>query len=150
MNDQAWRHQIKSDWREKLIKVLSVEHLSFRRHWLAKAPPPAPRLVAPCLMIGNHVYASCFHVSSKFVYTGMADRGVGTSPPQYFQICKKAGQKSAMLQESWPKYFLRLLFFFNDSWSIGHKHPPSNRRYLGTSLGLYHDHKWMEIQKVCQ
>ena len=26
--------------------------------------------------------------------------------PQYFQICKKVGQKSAMLQDSWPQYVL--------------------------------------------
>jgi len=27
-------------------------------------------------------------------------------PSQYFQICKKVGQMSAMMQESKPQYFL--------------------------------------------
>ena len=38
--------------------------------------------------------------------SGCADGGVGHRTPQYFQIRKKVGQKSAMLQEIWSQYFL--------------------------------------------
>ena len=31
--------------------------------------------------------------------------GGKTPPPQYFQICQKVGQKSVMLEESWPQHF---------------------------------------------
>ena len=60
------------------------------------------------------------------------------APPQYFQICKKFGQKSAILQESWPE------FFSNNSWSIGHHLP--NRRYLGTSLLIGWEEYFCEVR----
>ena len=43
---------------------------------------------------------------------------VGAShPPQYCQICKKFGQKSEMLQESWPQFFPgSFCSFSKDSW----------------------------------
>ena len=42
-----------------------------------------------------------------FVRQGCADlEAWGRRAPQYSQICKEVGQKVAMLQESWPQYFL--------------------------------------------
>ena len=36
--------------------------------------------------------------------------------PYYFQVCKKAGQKSAMLQENWHSIFCEI-FVYNKNWS---------------------------------
>jgi len=54
---------------------------------------------------------------------------VGRHAPQYFQICNKVGQKSAMLQEIWPQYFCDLIFS-NNSWSIGQNTPPPTEGVL--------------------
>ena len=53
----------------------------------------------------------CIAFAGTFPSTWIKGRDVpmgawGRCVPQYFQICKKVGQKSAMLQESWPQYFL--------------------------------------------
>ena len=62
---------------------------------------------------------ACFITDADYDYVdqGCADGGY-RPPPQHFQICKKVGQKSAMLQERLPQYFL-WPFFSKNSWSIG-------------------------------
>ena len=50
-------------------------------------------------------------------------RGIAPPPPQYLQVCKKVGQKAAMLEEIWQQYFLGA-FFSNNSWSIDQNAPP--------------------------
>ena len=54
----------------------------------------------------------------------------GVAPSTIFKF-KKVGQKSAMLQESRPQYFLRP-FFSNHSWSIGQNVPTQQKvpRYI--------------------
>ena len=64
-------------------------HLS--KKWGAKAPPapPSPRPL------------HCFRD------VPMEGRKERVLRPQYYQICKKVGRKSAILQECWPQHFLR-------------------------------------------
>jgi len=56
--------------------------------------------VPTCSDVAIDECETCMHALMQ----GCADGGVGggTSRPQFFQIRKKVGQKSAMLQESWP------------------------------------------------
>ena len=61
---------------------------------------------------------------------GCADGGLGeASCPQCFQIYKKVGQQSTMLQEGWPQYCLWPFssVFSNNSWSIGQNVPPQQK-----------------------
>ena len=49
--------------------------------------------------------------------------------PQYFQFCKKVGEKAVMLQESWQQYQQYFLwpFFSNNSWSIDQSASPQQK-----------------------
>ena len=58
---------------------------------------------------------------------------VGRRTRQYFQTCKKVGQKSVNRKESCPQYFLRHFLLTMVGQLV--KRPPPNRRGLGTSLG---------------
>ena len=63
-------------------------------------------------------------LSPRWYIRGCADWGV--SRPQYCPICKKVGQKAAMLEESWQQYFL-WPFFSKSSQSIGQNAPPQQK-----------------------
>ena len=64
------------------------------------------------MLIGSKFSSPCSEtrvIAHVCVHT--RDVQMGVLHPQYFQICQKAGQKSAMLQESWPKKLCDLFLF---------------------------------------
>ena len=63
-------------------------------------------------------------------------RGIA-SPFQYSQICKKVGQKSALLQRSWQQYFPWPFFcpFVTVVGYLGKTAPPPNGRSLHITVG---------------
>ena len=78
----------------------------------SKIPSMGTGILDNCSVFISHSlwppWFGCVVVLANTGWKGCADWG--RHAPQYFQICKKVVQKSAMLQESWQQYFLLPIF----------------------------------------
>ena len=70
--------------------------------------------------------------------------------PQYCQSCKKVGQKSAMLQESWPQYLLGNFsrFLATIVGQLGNRPEQKVPRYI-TGLSVYKVLHMLCFSKIC-